>query len=122
MLVIYYFLKQSKTWDMYTHKFVPATRIFFACIVIFFLLGFNICTYAQEKINCNEITGEMGFTIRSVVIKGRWVPEDLQKKVEETVGVGKLYEPQKINPAMEFVRTELISGEERFTLQLVGAT
>jgi hypothetical protein len=56
-----------------------------------FLLGlfYPSQVYAQTPLDCNDNKKMTGFTVRSVKIEGKWVPQELQKKVEEIVGVGK---------------------------------
>ncbi len=75
-----------------------------------------------QKIVCNTVTADMNYTVSSVKIIGRWVPKDLQIKLEQMVGVGQLFNPEKITAAQELVRNEIISGEEQFSLKLLGST
>lgn len=93
-------------------------------IILFFFAGMVLPDkiYSQVKQACNTITPEMGFTVRSVIIKGRWVPKELQHKVEELIGVGKPYESSRVVEASEIVRNELIKGEEKFVIKLAGST
>ncbi|MCA6517608.1 MAG: hypothetical protein IM556_02980 [Pseudanabaena sp. M110S1SP2A07QC] len=67
--------------------------------------------YAQTPLPCNTITEEMGFTVRSVRIEGRWVPQELRERVQQIVGVGQPFSPTVINPAIEEVRNVLTAGE-----------
>jgi hypothetical protein len=79
--------------------------------------------FAQTKVPCNQITGEMGYKVRSVKINGRWVPKDLKQKVEQLVGVGQLFDPAKTSLAIEEVRNEIKKTEEQFAFQVVkGST
>lgn len=71
---------------------------------------------------CNEITGDMGFTVRSVQIRGRWVSQELREKVEQIVGVGQPFDPPNVTPAIELVRDEIVSTETTFTIRLLGST
>jgi hypothetical protein len=86
---------------------------------------FTYCCYqvnGQTKVPCNEITEEMGFTVKSVRIKGRWVPESLKAEVERTVGLGQTFNPVGMSQAIELVRDEIIKGENTLAIRLVGST
>ena len=76
----------------------------------------------QTRVPCNEITGDMGFTVRSVQIRGRWVSQELREKVEQIVGVGQPFDPPNVTPAIELVRDEIVSTETTFTIRLLGST
>ena len=77
---------------------------------------------SQTRVPCNEITGEMGFTVQSVRIMGRWVPDDLQLQVERMVGLGEIFDPPKVSSALELVRDELVKSETAFAIRLLGST
>jgi hypothetical protein len=77
---------------------------------------------SQEKLPCNEIPGDMGYIVQSVRVMGRWVPEELQSRVEELVGLGQAFDPPRLSPALELVRDELIRSEYNFAIRLVGST
>lgn len=64
----------------------------------------------------------MGYTVKSVEIRGRWVPADLRAKLEAMVGIGRLFEPANLNLAMKFLREEIVSSENLFAIRLVGST
>jgi hypothetical protein len=68
--------------------------------------------YAQAPLACNMITESMGFTVRSVKVEGTWVPQELQKKVEKIVGVGKPFSPTFTNAAIKAVETALDREQE----------
>ena len=70
------------------HKSV--TAFFRKLIILFFLFCISLPgkVYCQVKVGCNQITPEMGFTVRSVIVKSRWMPKALQEKVEAMIGVG----------------------------------
>lgn len=89
--------------------------------LMYFLLFFHEAN-GQTKVPCNEITADMGFTVRSVHIMGRWVPEKLQAKVEQLIGLGGVFDPPRISPAIELVRNELINTENAFAIRLIGST
>ena len=92
------------------------------CILIpcFFLITGSS---GQIKTSCNEITAAMGFTVRSVKVNARWVPKNLQQRVEQLIGIGQLYDPAKLSAAIELVRTELVKNEGRVEFQICkGAT
>jgi hypothetical protein len=76
----------------------------------------------QTRIPCNEITGEMGFTVQSIRILGRWLPESLQNRVEQEVGLGQAFDPPRLTSAIELVRDELTKGERTFAVKLTGST
>ena len=107
------------------NKLVTVTFSFLrSCAILFPLLSLVLINKvsAQAKPDCNKITSDMGFTIRSVIIKGRWVPKELQKKIEEQIGLGKLFDPARVDIAREMVRTEIKKGEEHFAIRLLGST
>ncbi len=76
----------------------------------------------QERSNCGMITTGMGFTVRSVIVKGRWISDAVQREVERMAGIGEVFSSDNLSNAMTLVRSELIKGEERYVVQLVGAT
>ena len=78
---------------------------------------------AQTHIPCNEFTADMGYTVKSVTIKGRWVPEKLRKQVEELVGLGGLFDPAKLSAAEAIIRDECVKNEGEFEIELLkGST
>jgi Omp85 superfamily domain len=83
---------------------------FWGCLVVG--LSCSSQVDAQTPVACNEITESMGFTVRSVKIEGKWVPQELQKKVEKIVGVGKLFSPTFTNAAIKEVETALDREQE----------
>jgi hypothetical protein len=83
---------------------------------------FHYQANSQTKIPCNEITGDMGFTVQSVRISGRWIPRSLQTQVEQLVGLGQAFDPPRLSSAIELVRDELIKGETGFAIRLTGST
>ena len=93
------------------------------CII--FLLAFSLCTTGDilaQEVACNAITADMNYTVSSVKIVGRWVPKELQLKLEEIVGIGQLFDPEKVTAAQELVRDEIVRGEEEFAIKLLGST
>jgi hypothetical protein len=80
-------------------------------------LVYPIQVYAQTPLACNDINETMGFTVRSVKIEGRWVPQELQKKVEKIVGVGKPFSPIFTDAAIEEVKTVLVREEGIYLTQ-----
>lgn len=93
------------------------------CII--FLLICNLVLTGNifaQKPTCNTITADMNYTVSSVKIAGRWVPKELQLKVEQAVGVGQIFDPAKISIAQELVRSEIVKGEEEFAIKLFGST
>ena len=101
-----------------------ATAVFQKLIMLLLIVGLALPgkVYSQVKVGCNQITPEMGFTVSSVIVKSRWMPKALQEKVEAMIGVGEPFDPLRVEAAMVFVRNELIKGEEKFVVQLVGST
>ncbi|MGZ5134125.1 MAG: hypothetical protein ACXWCG_03200 [Flavitalea sp.] len=77
---------------------------------------------SQVKLPCNEIPGDLGFTVQSVRVMGRWVPDALQSRVEQLVGLGQAFDPPRISPALELVRDELVKSENDFAIRLIGST
>ncbi len=97
-------------------------RAWMVMVLLPVLVLFNKKADGQAKVGCNEITVDMGYTIRSVTIKGRWVPAALQRNIEAMVGVGQAFDPAKVATAQEMVRTEIIKGEELYVVRLIGST
>ena len=64
----------------------------------------------------------MNYTVSGVKISGRWIPKDLQAKVEQVIGVGQLFDPAAVNTAQELVRDEILKGEQEFSINLRGST
>lgn len=83
-----------------------------------FLINDMFC----QKIECNTVTAGMNFTVSAVKIIGRWVPKELQQKIEQLIGVGQPFDPAKVGPAEELVRNEIIESEGRFAIRVVGST
>lgn len=83
-----------------------------------FLLLYDVV--AQQPA-CNTISADMNFTVASVKIKGRWVPEKLQQQVEQLTGLGGHFNPAGVGPAEELIRNEIIKQEGFFPLRLAGS-
>jgi hypothetical protein len=82
----------------------------------------GVC-WGQARVPCNQITADMGFTVRSVHITGRWVPKELQAAVEQVVVPGQAFNPATVAVAQQLVADELAKGEEQFTFQVIkGST
>ena len=75
-----------------------------------------------QKVACNTITADMNFTVSPVKIIGRWVPKELQAKVEQLIGVNQAFDPSKVGLAQEMVRSEIIESEGKFAIRLLGST
>lgn len=90
-------------------------------ILLYFLLILQ-AVHGQEKVPCNEITMDMGFMVQSVRIMGRWVPKEVQVKVEQLAGLGEIFDPARMSTALELVRDELIKNETDFAIRLTGST
>ena len=94
-----------------------------AILLLIFLISFPEKGWTQTRAECNTITPDMGYTIHSVVIKARWISKTLQQRTEELAGIGKEYDPQKIEAAKKMLENELLENEEGlFAVQLVGST
>ncbi|MEO6220514.1 MAG: hypothetical protein ABIO81_08805, partial [Ginsengibacter sp.] len=92
---------------------------------LIFLLACNLVLIGSilaQAVSCNTITADMNYTVSSVEITGRWVPKELQSKLEQIVGIGQLFDPATISTAQEIVRSEIIKGEEEFAIKLLGST
>ncbi len=96
--------------NLFTNKSEKTVIYSLCCLIVG--LTFQDNAHAQNHFPCNTITEEMGFTVRSVQIQGRWVPQDLRKRVEQIVGVGERFSPTVINPAIEEIRKALVQQEE----------
>ena len=75
-----------------------------------------------QKAECNTISANMNFIVGSVKIIGRWVPKQLQQKIEQLIGVGQPFDPSKVSLAEEIIRNEIIESEGKFAIRLVGST
>jgi hypothetical protein len=84
-----------------------------------FLLINNILC---QEVDCNTITADMNFTVGSVIIIGRWVPKELQSKIDQLIGVDQVFDPSKVGVAEEMVRDEIIEGESNFAIRVLGST
>jgi hypothetical protein len=60
--------------------------------------------------SCNDITESMGYKIRSVRIRGRWVPHELIQKVNAIIPVNSDYNPITVESAINLVGDELNSS------------
>lgn len=89
-------------------------------LICIFIPCFFLCirSSGQNKIPCNEITAAMGFRVRSVKINARWVPKNLQQRIELLLGNGQLYDPAKVSSAIVMVRSELVKNEGRVEFQI----
>ena len=102
------------------HKWIIAS---FQVIARFFTVLFvliNTVT-AQQRLECDD-SGLIGFTVSSVVIKSRWISKELQKKVEETAGIGMPYNPEKAAMAVRVVDSALAAGEDKYLIGVAGST
>lgn len=99
--------------DFITAGFSILLRVTMIIFVSLFSLLINNAL-GQIKAPCEEITEDMGFTVSSVQILGRWVPKELQKRVEEMIGISQLYSSAKVMSAQRLVADELDKGKEFF--------
>jgi hypothetical protein len=83
---------------------------FWGCLVVGLSCPSQV--YAQTPLDCNDINKMTGLTVRSVKIEGKWVPPELQEKVEKIVGVGKPFSSTATNAAMSAVGKVLDSEKE----------
>jgi hypothetical protein len=91
-------------------------------LLVFLLMYCHDEASAQTRIPCNEITGDMGFTVESVRIRARWIPQRLQSSVEQLVGLGQAFDPPRLSSAIELIRDELTKAETAFGIRLTGST
>jgi hypothetical protein len=76
----------------------------------------------QEKRDCNTISENMGYSIRSVVVKGRWVPSDLKKQIAATVGEGQPLRQSNISAGKAILVNAIDQSETSFPIRLIGST
>lgn len=94
------------------------SRILILTICLFF---FFVINSAGQSPPCDSITKEMNYTVKSVTIAARWVSKELQAKVEQTIGVGQLFDPANVFLAMDLVKDEINKNEARFSVRLLGS-
>ena len=90
------------------------------CSLVLGLAYTNSCNAQAAPLACNEITKDDGFTVRSVVIKGRWVPQKLKTQVEEIVGIGKIFSPENFGRAIGEIKDVLKQDESTLGSEGVG--
>ena len=94
------------------------------CKPLFFMIAFTFFfinnSVGQHEL-CDRITKDMNYTVKSVTIAGRWVSKELQARVEQTVGVGQLFDPANVGAAMNLVKDEINKNEARFSVRLLGS-
>src|SRR5436190_6159038 len=93
----------------------------FRIILLVLMIFINYLTLAQD--NCNNITSEMGYTVQSVKINARWVSKELQNRIEQIVGIGRPFDPDKVNAAEITIREEIAKNEKQMEFWLLeGST
>ena len=80
----------------------------------------SIHAFSQPR-NCIEIAPNAGFTVRSVTIVARWVPEALKKQITDLIGIGHSFSDSKVSAAQALISQELKAAENRFPPRLAGA-
>jgi hypothetical protein len=82
------------------------------CLVI--ILDSHINANAQNRQLCgrDDLIEESNFTVRTVKIEGKSVPQTLQEKVEKIVGIGKIYSPTATSAAIEVIKKDLQPQEQ----------
>jgi len=64
----------------------------------------------------------MGYHVRSVKVRARWISKELTERLEKTVGVGDIYSPVAVGAAQVAVEKELVSKERKsFEFANLGA-
>ena len=84
--------------------------LYFCCLSVSWMSPRK--AYAQTILSCNEITEEMGFTVRSVKIEGDWVSQSLKQQIEKEIGVGQPYSSNAVAVAKELIISELKQQEK----------
>jgi hypothetical protein len=95
---------------------LPVTRRMFMI-----LLALIHTAAGQQRVECDD-SGLIGFTVRSVVVKGRWISKSLRQKVEEVAGLGSPYDPLKASNAQIVVEKALAAGEDKYVIGTTGST
>lgn len=91
------------------------------CLLVLFII-FMLCGQAfSQREDCIEIAPDQHFTVRSVSIIGRWVPEKLKERVADLIGVGGPFSDSRVSAAQALVSKELKASENYFPPQLSGA-
>ncbi len=91
------------------------------CLLVLFII-FMLCSKAfGQREECIEIAPDQNFTVRSVSIMGRWVPEKLKTRVNELIGVGGPFSDSRVSAAQALISEELKASENHFPPQLSGA-
>jgi hypothetical protein len=64
----------------------------------------------------------MGYRVNAVTIKARWISTTIQKRIENIVGIGELFDSKRYYQAIIAVREEIEKEEKLFVVQLLGST
>jgi hypothetical protein len=83
----------------------------FASLPFALTIGTTSKSYAEQTIGCNEITAEMGYRIRNVVVRGSWISKDVRDEVNKILQVGSIFEPQKAQQANNVITEYLAKGD-----------
>lgn len=109
-----------KAWRRSKGAFCYRTARIFIVLLISDLL-FTSTTVLSQQNNCKTNTPDTSVIIRSVRVTGRWVPDELKKKVAVVVGVGQTFRSSRISSAIKLVSDEIPRFEDYFPIRLAGS-
>ena len=77
--------------------------MFFRKALLLFSAALFLHLFTNAQCGRTDITADMGFKVRAVHIKARYVPADLQQQVEATIRVGETFDPMNLSNAQQVV-------------------
>jgi hypothetical protein len=87
-------------------------------LLVCLFISFNcLC----QRNSCIEINPDESFTVHSVRIIGRWIPEELKRKVVDLIDAGQAFSNSKVSAAQLLISNEAKKSENIFPPQLAGA-
>ena len=97
------------------------TKFFWNRKAIFVFVVHLLFKHVGLTQDCREVNADSGFTVRSVQIKARWVPDELKKTVTDIIGIGGPFSNSKVSTALALVSEASKASENYFPPQLSGA-
>ncbi len=93
------------------------------CLLVLGLcVAASVRAAAQSESPCQEIDDATGYTVQSVRVVGRWVPDDLRSRVEQIANKDQPFSNAALSRAQEAVADYLAQSEASISLHVLGAT